>query len=332
VKIELNNADKFDFIGLIIDTIIQVRLGVCMKVSFEQLKSMVVFAHIVQQGSLTKAAQQLGLSRAVVSYHLKKLEQQLKLTLLNRSTRTMTLTEAGMAYYERCQAITEHAEAANLHLENLKSEPVGVIKLSCPVNVGLQLVVPALAQFKRLYPKIDIDLQLSDDVVDIIKEGYDLAIRGVALESSNLQATKFASLATCICGSVDYFTKYPIPKSIDDLAEHTWVVYQPSSAIVTLEKDKRRYEVPVSGGISTNNAAARTAFVEAGHGLAKIPVYDALPRIKAGLLRTILDDYKTADIELFGVFPPGAAGSKKLRVLLDYLKDYFTNQVATMTI
>ncbi|MEL7307400.1 MAG: LysR family transcriptional regulator, partial [Pseudomonadota bacterium] len=103
-----------------------------MKVSFEQLKSMVVFAHIVQQGSLTKAAQQLGLSRAVVSYHLKKLEQQLKLTLLNRSTRTMTLTEAGMAYYERCQAITEHAEAANLHLENLKSEPVGVIKLSCP--------------------------------------------------------------------------------------------------------------------------------------------------------------------------------------------------------
>ena len=125
---------------------------------------------------------------------------------------------------------------------------------------------------------------------------------------------------------------YECINSEDDLAEHTWVVYQPSSAVVTLEKDKRRFEVAVSGGISTNNAAARTAFVEAGHGLAKIPVYDALPRIKAGLLRTILDDYKTADIELYGVFPPGAAGSKKLRVLLDYLKDYFTNQVATMTI
>ncbi len=303
-----------------------------MNVSFEQLKSMVVFAHIVQQGSLTKAAEQLGLSRAVVSYHLKKLEQQLQLTLLNRSTRTMTLTEAGKVYYERCHAIAEHAQAANLHLENLKNEPVGVIKLSCPVNAGLQLIVPALAQFKRLYPKIDIDLQLSDDVVDIIKEGIDLAIRGIALADSSLQATKLATMKTCICGSVDYFAKHPVPESVDDLANHTWVVYQRSSATLSLEKDKRRFNVPLKGGISTNNAAARTAFVEAGHGLAKIPVYDAWPKVKAGLLRTVLDEYKSADIELYGVFPPGAAGSKKLRVLLDYLKDYFANQVATMGI
>ena len=140
-----------------------------------------------------------------------------------------------MAYYERCQAITEHAEAANLHLENLKSEPVGVIKLSCPVNVGLQLVVPALAQFKRLYPKIDIDLQLSDDVVDIIKEGFDLAIRGAKAQTYKRQTCKYGYL---LMAQVDYFTKYPIPKSIADLAEHTGGINQ--VVLVTLEKDKRR--------------------------------------------------------------------------------------------
>mgnify|MGYP000642755596 FL=1 len=152
-----------------------------MKVSFEQLKSMVVFAQIVEQGSLTAAAKQLGLTRAVASYHLKKLETQLEVTLLNRSTRTMALTEAGMAYYERCRVITEQANAANQQIENIKSEPQGLLKISCPVNVGMQLIVPAINTFKRQYPKIDIDLQLTDDVVDIIKHGFDFAIRGVAL-------------------------------------------------------------------------------------------------------------------------------------------------------
>ncbi|WP_404340716.1 LysR family transcriptional regulator [Pseudoalteromonas mariniglutinosa] len=303
-----------------------------MKVSFEQLKSMVVFAQIVEQGSLTGAAKQLGLSRAVVSYHLKKLETQLHVTLLNRSTRTMTLTEAGSQYYQRCRLIAEHADAANLQIENLKNEPVGLIKMSCPVNVGLELIVPALNEFKQRYPKIDIDLELSDEVVDVIKQGIDLAIRGVVLHDSGLQATKLATMATCLCGSVDYFNHAGIPKTLGDLDKHQWVIYQPSRRMLTLYKGHRDYKVSLKGSMMTNNAAARTAFVVAGHGLAKIPVYDAWPKIKAGALQAVLTDYKTPDIELYGVFPPGGAGSKKLRVLLDHLKDYFAKQLTTLTL
>ena len=297
-----------------------------MKVSFEQLKSMVVFAQIVEQGSLTAAAKQLGLTRAVASYHLKKLETQLEVTLLNRSTRTMALTEAGIAYYERCRIITEQANAANQQIENIKSEPQGLLKISCPVNVGMQLIVPAINTFKRQYPKIQIDLQLTDDVVDIIKNGFDFAIRGVALSDSNLQATKLTTMSTCICGAPEYFAHFGKPKTPLELAEHQWVVYQLGSKTLTLQKDGKKHDLTMQGALSTNNAAARTAFVEAGHGIGRIPLYDAWPKVQAGLLEIILDDYKSKDIELYGVFPPGAAGSKKLRLFIDYLKSYFVKQ------
>ncbi len=325
-KVSLNNDDKFNFIGLKIDTIIVFDVGVTMKVSFEQLKSMVVFAQIVEQGSLTAAAKQLGLTRAVASYHLKKLETQLEVTLLNRSTRTMALTEAGIAYYERCRVITEQANAANQQIENIKHEPQGLLKISCPVNVGMQLIVPAINTFKRQYPKIDIDLQLSDEVVDIIKSGFDFAIRGVALDDSNLQATKLTVMSTCLCGSPDYFAHFGKPKTPEQLKAHKWVVYQLGSKTLTLQKEGKKHGLIMQGGLSTNNAAARTAFVEAGHGIGRIPLYDAWPKVQAGLLEIVLDDYKSKDIELYGVFPPGGAGSKKLRLFIDYLKDYFVKK------
>ncbi len=124
-----------------------------MDVSFEQLKSMVVFAHVIEQGSLSAAAKHIGFFRAVVSYHLKKLETQLKVKLLNRSTRSINLTEAGQGYYERCRVIAEQAGAANQQIENFKNEPIELLKITCPVNVGLQIVVPALNEFKKIYPK-----------------------------------------------------------------------------------------------------------------------------------------------------------------------------------
>jgi len=297
-----------------------------MNVSFEQLKSMVVFANVVEQGSLSAAARHIGLSRAVVSYHLKKIESQLGIILLNRSTRSMALTEAGHEYYQRCRIIAEQAAAANQQIENIKNEPVGLIKLTCPVNVGLQIIVPALNEFKQLYPKIELDLMLTDEVVNIIKEGIDLAIRGAPLPDSGLQAKKMASLSMCLCGSPDYLQKYGTPTSPEELKAHQWVVYKLTSGSIALEKANKRFSVNVHGSISTNNAAARTAFIEAGHGLGRIPKYDALPKIKAGKLAMVLSDYKLNNIEIYGVFPPGSTTSKKLRLLIDHLQDFFIRQ------
>jgi DNA-binding transcriptional LysR family regulator len=298
-----------------------------MHVSFEQLKSMIVFAQVIEQGSLSAAAKYLGLSRAVVSYHLKKLEVQLEVKLLNRSTRSINLTEAGQAYYERCRIITEQASAANRQIENFKNEPIGLLKITCPVNIGLQTVVPALNEFKKIYPKIELDVMLTDEVVNIMKEGIDLAIRGAPLADSGLQATKLAILQTCLCGSPEYFLQHGRPKKPTDLSHHQWVIYKLTSGVVTLKKGSRSFSVTTKGSISTNNAAARTAFVEAGHGLGRIPTYDAWPKIQAGTLETVLDDYTLSDINVYGVFPPGTADSKKLRLLLNFLKEFFASQI-----
>ncbi|WP_206484256.1 LysR family transcriptional regulator [Thalassotalea sp. G2M2-11] len=298
-----------------------------MNVSFEQLKSMVVFAQVIEQGSLSAAAKHLGLSRAVVSYHLKKLEAQLEVKLLNRTTRSISLTEAGQAYYERCHAIAQQASTANQQIENFKNEPIGLLKITCPVNVGLQTIVPALNEFKKIYPKIELDVMLTDEVVNIIKEGIDLAIRGAPLPDSGLQASKLATLKTCLCGSPEYFLQYGQPKNPDDLVNHQWVIYKLTSGVLNLTKGGRSFSIATKGSITTNNAAARTAFVEAGHGLARIPIYDAWPKIQAGTLQTVLDDYAFNDINVYGVFPPGTANTKKLRLLLNFLKEYFAGQI-----
>ena len=295
-----------------------------MNIRFEQLKSMVVFAQVVEQGNLTAAAKHIGLSRAVVSYHLKKLESQLGVKLLNRSTRSISLTEAGAEYYESCRIIAERATTANQQIENLKNEPEGLLKVTCPVNVGLQMVVPALNQFRNLYPKIQLDVMLSDEVVNILQEGIDLAIRGAPLPDSGLQASKLSTLSTCLVGSPDYFKRRGRPTVPADLQQHEWVVYKMTSGAIELSKGSLSYSIAVKGGISTNNAAARTAFIEGGHGLGRIPVYDAWPKIKGGTLESVLDDYELKDIDIYGVFPPGSASSKKLRLLLDYLKNYFS--------
>jgi DNA-binding transcriptional LysR family regulator len=295
-----------------------------MNVSFEQLKSMVVFAQVVEQGNLTAAAKHIGLSRAVVSYHLKKLESQLGVKLLNRSTRSIALTEAGAEYYQSCRIIAEQATTANQQIENLKNEPEGLLKITCPVNVGLQIVVPALSEFHRLYPKIKLDLMLSDEVVNIMQEGIDLAIRGAPLPDSGLQASKLSTLPTCLCGSPDYFKKHGRPLTPSDLYQHDWVIYKLTSGAIELTKGSRSYSVAIKGNISTNNAAARTAFIEGGHGLGRIPLYDAWPKVQAGLLEIILDDYQSKDIDIYGVYPPGSTSSKKLRLLIDFLKEYFT--------
>lgn len=298
-----------------------------MDISFEQLKSMVVFAQVIEQGTLSGAAKHLNLSRAVVSYHVKKLESQLGIKLLNRSTRTISLTEAGREYYQRCRVIAEQAFAANQQIENLKKEPIGLIKLTCPVNVGLQTIVPALNEFRAMYPKIQLDIMLTDEVVNIIKEGIDLAIRGAPLPDSGLQASKLSVLKTCLCASPDYLQKYGVPRHPTDLYQHQWVIYKLTSGALTLSKGTRAYSITMKGDISTNNAAARTAFVEGGHGLGRIPTYDALPKIQAGTLVPVLEDYTLPDIHVYGVFPEGNANSKKVRLLLDFLKGYFQRQL-----
>lgn len=290
---------------------------------FEQLKSMVVFSHVVEQGSFSAAARQLKLTRTVVSYHMKKLETSLGVTLLHRSTRSLSLTEAGKAFYDSSRLIVEQAIVAQQKMEHFRSEPEGRLSITCPVNMGLQLVVPALKAFKAQFPKIELDIMLSDEVVNLIQSGVDLAIRGAPLVDSNLHARQLSRLSTQLYASPSYLKQHGRPTTPSELEQHQWVIYQLGAPYIDLSQGSRSFRVKVKGDITTNNAAARTAFVEGGYGIARIPTYDAKPKVDQGLLEVVMADYQLADIDVYGVYPPGSAGAKKVRLLVDFLVHYF---------
>ena len=172
-----------------------------MKRSFEQLKSMVVFAAIVEQGSFSAASKSLNISRSSVSYHIKKLEQQLGVKLFYRSTRSISLTDTGSRYYQRCRVVVEQAQRAQQDIENFKQEPEGKIKLSCAVGVGVALVTPMVSEFKRIYPKIEIELLLTDRVINLVSEGVD-TVFAVRQNRWQIRTCSRQSLRRSLCAYV----------------------------------------------------------------------------------------------------------------------------------
>lgn len=293
-----------------------------MQVSFDQLKNMMVFSQVVRHGGFSSAARQLGLSRGVVSYHVKRLEKELNVKLLNRTTRSISLTDAGKQYYESCKSIAEEAEAASLKIENLRDKPEGKLAITCSVNLGLQVIVPLMAKFRHLYPGITLDLILNDGVIDIVKEGIDIAIRAAPLIDSGLKASRLSTLKTVLCASPSYLKKHGRLINHKDLSDHLWVCYSPTTSTLLINKKGQQYSVQMRGPVSTNIASARTAFVESGEGIGKIPYYDAHEKLQQGTLELVLPDYNVADIELYGIYSPGATSSKKVRLALDYLKSH----------
>lgn len=294
-----------------------------MDTSFEQLKSMIVFAHIVEQGSFSAAAKKLGISRGVVSYHLKKLELHIGVPLLNRTTRSFSLTAIGEQYYQRCQRIQEEAALAHQSIENTRDEPEGKLTISAPINLSQYTLIPALNQFKRLYPKIELHVNLTDDVVNIVQEGVDLAIRGAALVDSGLHARKLMTIDTLLCATPTYLQQHGTPKHPSDLGRHQWVMYSKGAKILTLSQGQKTYSITQQGGLYTNSAQARTAFVLGHHGIGKLPWYDAKPWIANGQLIPILTDYQLAPIVVYGVYPPRASQTKKMQLLLNHLSEAF---------
>ncbi|WP_341503924.1 LysR family transcriptional regulator [Gallaecimonas sp. GXIMD4217] len=296
-----------------------------MALSFEQLKNMVVFSTVVRAGSFAEAARQLKLSRAVVSYHVKRLEAQLSVRLLNRTTRSLSLTEVGEQFYESCQRIADEANLAQLRLEQLRDEPRGHVRISAPTHLGSDFIVPALSEFRRLYPKISIDLTLSDELVDVVEQGIDLAIRGTQekLQDSSLIATRLTEIRAVLCASPAYLARQGQPERPEALADHQWVLYKRTPPLLILTKGDTRVAVRMTGMVETNNAAARTAFVLAGDGIGRLPEFVARDGLATGELVQLFPDYQLPSIKVYAVYGPGATQSGKMGALVDFLKQHF---------
>lgn len=285
------------------------------------LNRLAVFAALVRAGSFTAAAEQLGLTKAMVSQHLARLEQELGVSLLVRSTRRMSLTEAGAVFHADCVRILAEAETAIARVGESRETPSGTLRLTVSTDYGTVIVAPALANFLRLHPALQVDMVLSDEVSDLIAERFDLAIRGGWLRDSSLRATRLGSFRQLLVGSLDYLAEHGTPRRPENLAGHGLVALSvlPTPLRWTFSRGGARRTVRLHQRAQANSASAVRAMVLAGAGLGVLPDYLAEADIRAGRLVALLAQYRLPEGGIHAVYP-GRQPPAKVRAFIDHLR------------
>lgn len=285
------------------------------------LNRLAVFVALVRAGSFTAAADQLGMTKAMVSQHLAKLEQELGVSLVIRSTRRMSLTEAGAGFHADCVRILAEAQAAIERVSDDLDTPRGTLRLTSSYDYGATVVAPALASFIRKHPGVQADLVLSDHVSDLIAERFDLAIRGGWLRDSNLRATRLAGFRQLVVATPAYLAQHATPRRPEDLAQHRWIALSALSSPLrwtfTSARGQRRV-VRMQGVAQASSASAVRALVLASAGVAVLPDYLVEPDIRAGRLVVLLAQHRLPEGGIHAVYP-GARPPAKVRAFIDHL-------------
>ena len=288
----------------------------------QDLGAMALFARVVEAGSFTGAAAQLGLSKSAVSKQVSRLEDRLGARLMNRTTRRLSLTEAGQAFYEGCQKVVAEAEAAAQAVTHLAAAPRGVLRVNAPMSFGVLHVAPALPALLEACPELSLDLTLNDRRVDLVEEGYDLAIRIGALGDSSLIARRLAPSHRVLCAAPTYLAKRGRPEAPEDLAAHECLVYsyQAAGQAWHLSGPAGEKRVKIAGRLKVNNGDALLAAALTGLGIAFLPGFIAGDALRAGRLEQLLPEWRDAEeTKVYAVYPAGRQVAPKVRAFIDFL-------------
>ena len=290
-----------------------------MDMSSRDLFEMEIFARIVAQGSMTAAGQSLGISPAVVSKRIKKLEQRLGTRLMQRSTRQIALTEVGQDFYERVQAILEQVDEAEAAVSQRSKQAQGRLKISAPTSFGRMHIAPHLGDFLKDNQDLSVDLHLSDEFIDLIADGFDLAIRVGALPDSTLVARRLAPIHRVLCASPSYLERHGVPESIAALDEHVCLAAQNQDPW-RLEGPQGQELVRAHGPLRTNSSEVVRSAVIAGLGIALRSTWDVADELRDGRLKIVLPEWRaSAHVGLYAVYPSRRYLPAKVRLFVDYL-------------
>lgn len=291
----------------------------------DRLDDMLAFIKVVDTKSFTAAADRLNLSKSVVSRRIGELENRLGARLLNRTTRKLSLTEVGQAYYERCTRILNDLEEAEQAVADLHAAPRGKLRLNAPVSFGVTHLAPAIAEFLERHPSIEIDMDLNDRYVDLIDEGYDVAVRVGKLRDSTLIARRLAPARRVVCASPAYLEKHGTPQVPEDLINHNCLIYTnvPVAEQWQFKVDGEIRSVRVSGPIRSNNGDLLREAALAGLGIILTPTFLCGESLSSGSLKWMLSDYVFSDISVNAVYPHNRHLSPKVRVFVDFLAKRF---------
>ena len=295
-------------------------------INAELLDGVAVFVTVVNSGSFKLAAESLGHSTSFVSKEVSRLEKRLGSRLLNRTTRTISLTDAGKAYYERCQQIVIDAENASRSVSRLQDEPRGLLRVNAPVSFGTRHLLEHFSAFLHKYPEVNLEVELNDRIIDVVAEGYDVVIRVGHISDSSLVARAFTKSKSVIIASPEYLRRYGTPKKAAELEQHHCIGYSllPNPLSWEFRKGDEHISVKVSARALCNNAESMVALTCGGIGISRMPLFNCKKEVDEGKLKIILDDYEHPEFGVYAVYPHRQYLTAKVRVFVDYLVECFS--------
>lgn len=292
----------------------------------DNLSDIAIFVRVVDAGSFTAAADGIGISQPVVSKSITRLEERLGARLLNRTTRRLSLTEAGAELYRRSLHALKQIEDAELEVARFQTEPRGTLRVNAPMSFTILHLSPVVHEFLERFPGVRLDLNLDDRYVDIVEEGYDLIVRVGKLADSNLVARRIAPCRLAICASPAYLQKHGEPQTPDDLLNHNCLMYTLGSSprawrLVSREGEERM--VPLRGNVASNNGLAERAMAVNGAGLVLLPTFYVGDELRSGKLKCVLRDWMPRDTSIYAVYAERRNLTPKVRAFVDFLAAKF---------
>ena len=292
----------------------------------DRLTEMEAFATVVDQGGFTDAARKMGISKSAVSKHVSSLETRLGARLLNRTTRRVSPTEIGLAYYDRARRVLNDAGEADALVSSMQSAPSGLLRISVATDFGVNHMSPILGDFLVDYPDITVNMVLNNRFVELISEGFDLAIRIGEMEDSSLRARKLTETTKRLIASPGYFEQFGRPQKIDDLNEHKLLHYSNQSAgnvwKLTAPSGEKR-QVRTQGWLTVNDGQSLLNACVSGLGIAYLPSFLYADALAEGLVVEAMPDLPKETQGIFAVYPPGRYTQPKVRTFIDFLVEAF---------
>ncbi|MGP5178061.1 LysR family transcriptional regulator [Psychrobacter aquimaris] len=277
------------------------------------------FVCVAEYESFTRAARTLGISTAQVSRQISALEERLNIKLLYRTTRKVSLTEEGRVFYQHCRSVLDGLDAAEQAVSNLQSKPQGRIKLTAPVTYGEQQLLPLINDFMMQYRDIEVTAFLSNQQIDLIEGGYDLAIRIGKLRDSTMMAKKLSLRTNFVCATPAYLHQYGMPRTLDDLSQHNCLLGTRDYWHFVEEGTEKNLRV--SGSIQYNSGHSLVDAALKGLGIVQLPDYYVQKYLASGALVSLLDNYREPEESIWAIYPHNRHLSPKVRLLVDYLAE-----------
>src|SRR5581483_11917788 len=294
----------------------------------DRFAAMKVFGQVVESGSFAKAAERLDLSTSATSRLVAELEAHLQTRLLNRTTRRVSLTESGRAFYERTVQLLADLEEAEHEATRAAVVPRGTIRLTTSVNFGVRHLAPAIAGFLARHPELRFDVSLSDRMVDLVEEGFDLAIRIGRPGADHLVARKLGETRVVPCASPAYLAAHGAPQAPEDLERHNCFTYeyvQPRNVWRFRDAAGTERAVRVNGSLHSNNGDLLAEAAARGAGIVFEPAFIVGPDVRSGRLVPLLQDFEPAPVPIYAVYPSRKHLSAKVRLFVDFLLSAFAH-------